>query len=95
MKFAFLILRTDFKPENDKAFIGSGLAQIIGVSSIQEACTEAKKLMDEEISCIELCGAFGPEGAKKVITATYNQLPIGYVTHLQEQDIIFRKTFGE
>lgn len=95
MKFAFLILGANFQSKNDRAFIAGGTAQIIGVSSIYEACVEAKKLMDEGISCIELCGAFGPEGAKKVIEATNNRLPIGYVTHLQEQNNIYKKVFGE
>ena len=37
---------------------------MIGVSSKDEACMAAEKLMNEGIFCIELCGAFGPDGAK-------------------------------
>ncbi|MFQ7574196.1 MAG: DUF6506 family protein [Lachnospira sp.] len=32
-----------------------------------------------------MCGAFGENGARAVIEATENKLPIGYVTHLPEQ----------
>lgn len=95
MKFAFLIMGDDFRPEIDRAFIHGETAQIIGVSSINEACAEAQRLLNEGISCIELCGAFGPEGAKKVIASTHNRLPIGYATHLPEQDDIFKSVFGD
>lgn len=43
---------------------------------------------------IALCGAFGPDDAKAVIAAVDNRIPVGYVTHLPEQDEIYRKVFG-
>ncbi|MEY8525238.1 DUF6506 family protein [Lachnospiraceae bacterium 38-10] len=46
---------------------------------IEEACIIAKKWMEEGIDCMELCGAFGESGAKAIIKATGNTLPIGYV----------------
>ena len=95
MKFAFLIMGEEFNHETDRACIHKGTAQIIGVSSIDEACSEAEKLMNEGISCIELCGAFGPEGTKSVIKATDNRLPVGYITHLPEQDGIYEEVFGK
>ena len=33
--------------------------------------------------------------AKRIIEATGNKIPVGYITHLPEQDEIYRKTFGE
>lgn len=95
MKFAFIILGENFDSAKDNAQIHSGDARIIGVSSVDEACEVAKRLLNEGISCIELCGAFGESGAKRVIETTENKLPIGYVTHLKEQDDIYRKVFGE
>lgn len=94
MKFAFIIMG-EFNVEKDKAKIHNGTAQIIGVSNINEACNEAKRLCAEGIDCIELCGAFGEKGAKKVIDATDNKIPIGFVTHLPEQDEIYLKTFNK
>ena len=70
-------------------------AQIIGVANIEEACTVAKKLYKEWIDCIELCGAFGETGAKIIMEATENKLPIGYVTHLPEQDDVYRAAFSK
>ena len=43
---------------------------------------------------IELCGAFGPEGARAVIDATGGAIPVGYVTHLPEQDSLYTEVFG-
>lgn len=95
MKFAFLIMGAGFQPETDSACIHGGTAQMIGVSSVDEACMIAERLMNEGISCIELCGAFGPDGAKRVIEATKNSLPVGYVTHFESQNSIFKAVFGE
>lgn len=93
MKFAFLIMG-DFNCEIDKATIHNGRAQIVGVANIEEACIVAKKLQEEGIDCIELCGAFGEAGAKAIIEATENRLPIGYITHLPEQDDVYRIAFS-
>lgn len=93
MRFAFLIMG-NFNYKIDKAAIHDGEAQIIGVANIEEACIVAKKLKEEGIDCIELCGAFGEAGAKTIIKATGNQLPIGYVTHLPEQDYVYRIAFS-
>ena len=50
---------------------------------------------EEGIGCIELCGAFGPEGAKKIIEATDNKIPVGFVTHLPEQEEIYKAAFSK
>lgn len=94
MKFAFIIMGSDFNPKIDRTSIHGENTQMIGVSSIEEACTEAKSLMAAGFSCIELCGAFGPEGAEKVIKATQNRLAVGYSTHFPSQDKIFEEVFG-
>ena len=93
MKFAFLIMG-DFDMIRDRAAIGEkGTAQMIGVSSLEDACTVAKELYQQGVDCIELCGAFGEGGAKKVIEATENKLPVCYVTHLPEQEEIYQLAF--
>ena len=38
MKFAFMIMGNHFHSEIDRAMIHDGEAQIIGVSSVEEAC---------------------------------------------------------
>ena len=84
MKFAFLILG-DFRPEADRAAIHGGAAQMRGVST--------RELLEQGVGCIELCGAFGPDGARRIIEATENRIPVGYVTHLPEQEAVYRAAF--
>lgn len=93
MKYAFIIL-DDFDAQKDYAGIHDNHAQIVGVSSLEEARTVAKRLYEEGVDCIELCGAFGPAGAKEIIDVTGNQIPVGYITHLPEQDPLYQKVFG-
>ena len=93
MKFAFLIMG-EFDFPTDTAAIHNGNACIMGVTSLEQACQAAQKLCLEGVNCIELCGAFGPDGARAVIQATQNQVPVGYVTHLPEQDALYAQVFG-
>lgn len=94
MKFAFLI-SGDFNSAADRAEIHNGEARIIGVSSIKEAAKIAKDLYNDGIGCIELCGAFGEEGAREIIKATDNKIPVGYITHLPEQSEIYAAAFSK
>ena len=94
MKFAFIIMN-NFNSKEDRASIHAGAAQIIGVKDIEDAIAVARELQAGGISCIELCGAFGVKGAKRLIDATNNKIAIGYTTHLPEQDHIFNALFGK
>ena len=91
MKFAFLIMG-EFAGEC--AQICGGAARLCGVSSLAEACDAAKRLAEEGVGCIELCGAFGEKGAREIIRATEGRIPVGFVTHLPEQDALYRSIFG-
>lgn len=92
MKFAFLIMG-DFDDSTDRAKIHDGTAQIIGVQDVDTAIKTARQLQTEGVDCIELCGAFGEKGAREIIKATQNKIPIGYITHLKEQDDVYNKFF--
>ena len=93
MKFAFLIMG-DFDPSKDRAAIHGGAAQIIGVPSVEAACREAAALLEVGVGCIELCGAFGEDGARAVMEATGMRVPVGYIVHLPEMDGVYEKAFG-
>lgn len=69
MKFAYLIMGAD---ETDQAEIHNGTAQIVGASNIKEAVIAARRLLYEGVNCIELCGAFGADGARIIIKTTGN-----------------------
>ena len=94
MKFAFLIMG-DFDVRQDYAAIHGGDACIVGVADIEQACAAAQRLHHAGVGCIELCGAFGPDGARQVIEATGGRIPVGYVTHFPEQDPLFRAAFPD
>ena len=94
MKFAFIIMGK-YQMQTDRAAIKDGAAQIVGVSGVEEACRAAAELRDSGVDCIELCGAFGEAGARRVIEATENRIPVGYVTHLPEQDELYRRAFSK
>lgn len=85
----------DFNPEKDRGCIHDGDVTVVGVSDTDQACAAARELYEKGVGCIELCGAFGASGAKKIIAATDGNIPVGYVTHLKEQDELYRAVFGE
>lgn len=93
MTFAYLVMGP-FDSRTDRAAIHDGMVQVIGVADVQDAIAVAKELQEQVISCIELCGAFGPENAKKIIDATGNTIPIGFATHLPEQEALYQATFS-
>lgn len=93
MRYAFLILGK-YDSKRDRAQIHEGAAQIVGVSSVAEAEEIARALCASGVGCIELCGAFGPDGARRIIAATGGDTPVGYVTHLPEQDELYESVFS-
>lgn len=94
MKFAFIIMG-NFDPAVDKAEIGGGKRQIVGVSDMNRALDAACRLVKQGVDCIELCGAFGEEGAREIIAVTENKVPVGYVTHLPMQDRLYEEVFSK
>ena len=91
MRFAFIMMGS-FSRE-DRTVINEENA-VIGVSSLDEAIAEARALQKEGVRAIELCGAFGEEGARKIIEATGHRIAVGYVTHFPEDDQLFREVWG-
>ena len=51
----------------------------MGVASYDLACSEAKKLVEEGVFAIELCGGFGNIGVAKVTQAVESKIPIGVI----------------
>ena len=69
------------------------ITKIITVSDFSQACRVLSELEKEGAGAVELCGAFGPEGAKRLIQDTGGRIAIGYVTHFPEQDRLFDTFF--
>ena len=94
MKFAFIIMG-NFDPAVGKAEIGGGKRQIVGVNNMNRALDAACRLVKQGVDCIELCGAFGEDGAREIIAVTENKVPVGYVTHLPMQDRLYEEVFSK
>ena len=56
--------------------------------------SSVRKLAAEGIELIEVCGAFGPEGAAAVAQAAGDKVAVGYVVHDPSQDQKFAALFG-
>ena len=79
-RFAFFVMSGDYRPEEVHArFSTPGCETLVyGVPSVEAACGLAWRLAaDGTVPRIELCGAFGPEGARQVAEAS--GLSVGYV----------------
>ena len=95
-KFAFLLMGRHYDPAKDYAHFETtrGISAIHTVTSLEEAAEVAANLYREGYGAIELCGAFGEAGARRIIEATEGKVAVGYVTHFPEQDSLFAAFFG-
>ena len=67
------------EPQRMEMDYGPGMMIVVGVGSYESACEEAKKLADEGVLMIELCGGFGTIGYAKVTEAVAGRLWVGAV----------------
>lgn len=93
MRFAFIFINEDLTGV-ERTSVRDGDSVFVGVRNIEEACREAATLERDGIGCIELCGAFGEEGARRVMEATGTRIPVGFVVHLPEMDETYARAFG-
>ena len=92
MKIGFMAMG-NYDLQRDQATLRGGETRLVGVADLDQACQVAREMQEVGVGCIELCGAFGPEGARRIIEATGGKLPIGYVVHFPEQDDLFAAAF--
>ena len=92
MKIGFMAMG-NYDLQRDQATLRGGETRLVGVADLDQACQVAREMQEDGVGCIELCGAFGPEGARRIIEATGGKLPIGYVVHFPEQDDLFASAF--
>ncbi|WCE29324.1 DUF6506 family protein [Vibrio sp. SCSIO 43137] len=77
-KYAFLMIGEGYKPAQLSTLdSGAFSTTIICVENIDMACEEAKKLIEQGIELIELCGAFKGEMIDDVINAVEGKIPVG------------------
>jgi len=81
LKAAFMFVAPEADPEKHRAVISTPVVElhVVGVKNYDEACEVAKKLVEDGIVAIELCGGFGHIGAAKVVEAVGGKVPVGVV----------------
>ncbi len=67
------------EPRRMEMDLGQGLMIVVGVADYNMACEEAKKLVDEGVLLIELCGGFGTIGHARVTEAVAGKIQVGAV----------------
>jgi len=82
-EFLYVFLGEGADPKKHNAVIDTPKCRVYvyGVKSQEEGVELCKDLVKKGIVCIELCGAWGYEGASKVAQAVGDKVPVGSVTH--------------
>ena len=96
-KYAFFLMGSEFHTETDTAVFETAEMQsyIYTVNNLKQAVQQAKVCLQQGVGAIELCGAFGAEGAEKIIEATQYKIAVGYVVHNPEQEPLFTAFFNK
>jgi predicted methyltransferase len=76
-KWAFIYALDDGSPTTRTDVIGTLVC--VGVSRLEDAAAEARKLVAEGVKLIELCGGFGGAGLASVTSAVGSEVPVGAV----------------
>ena len=88
LDFVFLAMGAGYQADIHHASFmhPRGKTTILCVETLEEACAQAKKLAAEGVNLIELCGAFGKEGADAIAKSAGDGVAVGYVIHDPSQD---------
>ncbi len=94
-KFAYVLMSSPAENGNRVVITESpNMLQIVArASGVENACTLAKQLYEEGFGVIELCGAFGADGAQTIKNFAGEGLGVAYVTRLPGQDDLFNAFF--
>jgi hypothetical protein len=76
-KWGFIYLLDDNSAATRVDFVGT--LTCVGVSRIEDAPAEARKLVAGGVKLIELCGAFSGAGLAQVTAAVGTDVPVGAV----------------
>ncbi len=82
LKAAFIFVTPDANSDVHKAIISTPEVLdliVIGVKDYQQAAKVARKLAEEGVGAIELCGGFGNIGVAKVAQAVGDKAAVGVV----------------
>lgn len=81
MKAAFIFLAPGVDPSRDRATVTTPKVELtsVAVNNYIEAVEVARKLVEEGVEAIELCGGFGHVGTARVAAAVEGKATVGVV----------------
>lgn len=71
-----------------------GTLVCVGIPNVADAAGVARRLLDEGVELIELCGGFGGAGLGAVVEAVNGRVPVGAVFYGVEASVGLQKLFG-
>jgi hypothetical protein len=93
IRCAHLFLISEGDPAHHHATFETSCVKIdiYAVANLEKGEELCRKLVNEGTSLIELCGSWGYEGASRILRATDNRVPVGFVTHQQHNSILLAR----
>src|SRR5512135_3309615 len=81
LKAAFVFLAPGANPETDRAQVVTPGVEltVVGVLDYAQAEVVSRRLIEEGVAAIELCGGFGHEGAARIARAVEGKAAVGVV----------------
>ncbi|UFS70681.1 DUF6506 family protein [Geomonas sp. RF6] len=81
LKAAFLFVAPEADPTKHSTVIKTPVVElsVVGVADYETAAEAARKLVEQGVVAIELCGGFGTEGTAAVKRAVGNKAAVGAV----------------
>jgi hypothetical protein len=81
--WGFIYTAAGADPERDYTVVDSGACKtvLVGVSAAEQGAAVARRLVDEGVQLIELCGGFGPVHTGRIIEAIQGAVPVGSVAY--------------
>ena len=82
LKCAFIVILPEADSRIDMVTIESPAVcqMMVGVKDFTDAVNTSRRLVEEGVELIELCGGFGPVSVTKIIAAVGDKVPVGSVT---------------
>lgn len=86
-KYGFILKGPGYKQDVHTSQIENPLfsSRVVCVSSVEEGCEAAQKMVDEGVQLIELCGGFGEDASERIINSIKGKVPVGYVTFSENE----------
>ena len=92
MKWGFIYTLDD--PADPARIDRIGGMICVGVPTVADGADAARRLLDEGVELIELCGGFGGAGLGAVVSAVSGRVPVGAVFYGVEASAGLQRLFG-